>query len=173
MTGIEEEHRPQTAYEKAKFSAGGNMKWIILRDRWGLWIDRIVLMLTGYSLITKQYALAHGTPYQQTLLLTTTGARTGKQRTCALPYWDLDGARVVRGSNGGGPTDPHWVHNIRRNEGASIGTGWRKRPVKAYVARGEERERLFAELDALSKSTSMYQAMCAPRELPIVVLREV
>ena len=171
---MSEEHRPQTAYEKARFSAGGNMKWIILRDKWGLFIDRWFLRLTGYSLITKQYALAHGQTYQSTLLLSTTGARTGKKRICGLPYWELEGARVVRGSNGGGPTDPHWVHNIRKNPEAHIDMGfWKRTKVKAHVAQGEERERLFATLDGMSPSTSMYQNMCAPRELPLVVLREV
>lgn len=171
---MSDEHRPQTAYEKARFSSGGNMKWIILRDKWGLFIDRWFLRCTGYSLMTKQYALAHGTEYTPTLLLSTTGARTGKKRVCGLPYWELEGARVVRGSNGGGPTDPHWVHNIRKNPDAHVDMGfWKRHTVKAHVAKGEERERLFAALDAISPSTSMYQNMCAPRELPLVVLREV
>ena len=38
---------------------------------------------------------------------------------------------------------------------------------------GEERERLFEILCERSQSTAGYQAMCAPRELPLVVLREV
>jgi len=170
---VSEEHRPETPYEKARFSSGGNMKWILLRGKWGLFLDTAILRLTGYSLMTKQYSLAGGIPYQQTLLLTTTGARTGKRRTCGLPYWDLEGARVVRGSNGGGPTDPHWVHNIRKNPEASIRLGWQSRPVKGHVASGEERAQLFEVLDELSPATSMYQKMCAPRELPLVVLREV
>ena len=170
---MSDEHRPQTAYDKAKFSSGGNMKWIVLRGKWGLFIDSAVLRLTGYSLMTKQYALAGGTPYQSTLLLTTTGARTGKRRTCGLPYWEIDGARGARGGNGGGPTDPHWVHNIRKHSDASIRLGWRSRPVKAHVASGDERVKLFETLDGLSRGTSMYQKMCAPRELPLVVLREV
>jgi len=168
-----EDERPESAYEKAKFSAGGNMKWILLRGKWGLAIDSFILRLTGYSLMTKQYSLAGGQPYQRTLLLTTTGARTGKRRTCGLPYWEVDGARIVRGSNGGGATDPHWVHNIRKNPDASIHIGWKRRPVRAHVSSGEERERLFKILDEQSPSTSMYQNMCAPRELPLVVIREV
>jgi hypothetical protein len=40
-----------------------------------------------------------------------------------------------------------------------------------HVATGEERERLFKELSRMSSSTESYQAMCAPRELPLVVLR--
>lgn len=167
------DHRPESSYEKSKFSSGGNMKWIILRGKWGLAVDSFLLKLTGYSLMTKQYSLAQGVPYQQTLLLTTTGARTGLERTCGLPYWTVDGKWVVRGSNGGGPTDPHWTHNIRKNPDARIRTGWKSRSVKAHVASGAERERLFEILDALSPTTSMYQNMCAPRELPLVVLEEV
>ena len=50
---MSEEQRPQTPSEKARFSAGGNMKWIVLRGKWGLFIDSTFLRLTGYSLITK------------------------------------------------------------------------------------------------------------------------
>ena len=170
---MSEEHRPQTSAEKARFSSGGNMKWIVLRGQWGLAIDKVVLWVTGYSPVTHQYMLAGGLPYQQTLMLTTTGARTGRRRTCCRPFWEVDGTRVVRGSNGGGPTDPHWVHNIRKNTDARVRVGWKTRPVKAHVAQGEERERLFKILDAASPSTSGYQRMCAPRELPLVVLRDV
>jgi len=45
--------------------------------------------------------------------------------------------------------------------------------VHAHVAEGAERERLFERLCAISPSTAGYQRMCAPRELPLVVLREV
>ena len=52
---MSEEHRPQTAYEKARFSSGGRTHYIILRGKWGLAIDTAVLWLTGYSLMNKQY----------------------------------------------------------------------------------------------------------------------
>ena len=85
----------------------------------------------------------------------------------------MDGAYVVRGSNGGGPTDPHWCHNVRAHPEARIRVRGRTRAVRAHVASGEERVALFAKLDAMSPSTGQYQRMCAPRELPLVVLREV
>jgi hypothetical protein len=44
-------------------------------------------------------------------------------------------------------------------------------PMQAHVAQGKERERLFEALSKMSKTTSIYQKMCAPRELPLVVLR--
>ena len=41
----------------------------------------------------------------------------------------------------------------------------------AHVAAGAERERIYAELVRQSRSTELCQKMCAPRELPLVVLR--
>lgn len=165
--------RPQTSAEKEEFSSGGNRQMIILRGKWGLAIDTFILWLTGYSLMTKQYALATGVPYQETLLLYTTGAKTGQRRRCGLPFFTVDGDRIVRGSNGGGPTDPHWCHNVRANSDAKIRVRGRTKKVHAHVASGEERERLFKILSKMSASTEGYQTMCAPRELPLVVLREV
>jgi deazaflavin-dependent oxidoreductase (nitroreductase family) len=165
--------RPESIADKEKFSSGGNRHLIILRGKWGLAIDTFILWLTGYSLMTKQYTYANGAPYQATLLLYTTGAKSGEPRRCGLPYFNVDGNYVVRGSNGGGPTDPHWCHNVRANSEAKIRVKGRTKKVRAHVAQGEERERVFKILNEKSKSTEQYQAMCAPRELPLVVLREV
>ncbi len=165
--------RPESTAEKEEFSSGGNRHLIILRGKVGLAIDTFILWLTGYSLMTKQYTYANGAPYQRTLLFYTTGAKTGKPRRCGLPYFRVDGQYVVRGSNGGGATDPHWCHNLRANPDAKIRVKGRTKKVHAHVAAGEERERIFKILNEKSKSTEQYQAMCAPRELPLVVLREV
>lgn len=171
--GSTSHERPQTTAEKEAFSSGGNRHLILLRGKWGLAIDTFFLWLTGYSLMTKQYAVANGVAYSPTLLLYTKGARTGKQRRCGLPFFEVDGCYVVRGSNGGGPTDPHWCHNVRANSDAKIRVRGRTKKVHAHVASGEEREVLFEKLDAMSPSTGQYQRMCAPRELPLVVLRPV
>ena len=164
--------RPSSVAEKEAFSSGGKRHMIFLRGKWGLAIDTGVLWLTGYSLITKQYARAWGQPYQQTLLLTTKGARSGLKRTCGLPYFRVDGDLIVRGSNGGGPTDPHWVWNLRKNPVVRIRVGGRSSKMKAHVASGDERERLFTILCKKSPTTQAYQDGCAPRELPLVVLRD-
>jgi hypothetical protein len=44
--------------------------------------------------------------------------------------------------------------------------------MEAHVAQGAEREQLFEKLCEMSKTTMAYQKMCAPRTLPLVVLRE-
>ena len=172
-TGSTTHERPESVAEKEEFSSGGNRHLIILRGKVGLAIDTFILWLTGYSLMTKQYTVANGAPYQPTLLLYTRGAKTGKRRRCGLPYFRVDGNYIVRGSNGGGPTDPHWCHNVRGHSDATIRVKGRTKRVHAHVAQGEERERLFKLLSEVSESTVGYQAMCAPRELPLVILREI
>ena len=170
MEGPDE--RPKTVAEKESFSSGGRRNMILLRGRWGLAVDRVFVWLTSYSLITKQYAVAQGHSYQPTLMLSTTGARSGKPRTACLPFFKVGSDWVLRGSNGGGPTDPHWVHNVRAHPKARVRYRWRSRRVEAHVAEGEEREQLFEKLCVMSKTTMAYQKMCAPRALPLVVLRE-
>ncbi len=165
--------RPETVAEKETFSSGGRRHLILLRGKWGLAIDNWILWSTGYSLITKQYTWANGAPYQPTLMLYTRGARTGRIRRCGLPFFEVDGQYIVRGSNGGGPTDPHWCHNVRACGDARIRIKGRTRPVHAHVAEGAERARLYERLSEMSPSTVAYQKMCAPRELPLVVLREI
>ena len=172
MSGGSDDRRPRTSADKRRFSSGGRTGFIILKGRWGRAIDKGLVWGTGYSLITKQYALAGGRPYTPSLLLTTIGARTGRRRTSVLPYFRVGDALVLRGSNGGGPTDPGWVHNVRANPAAWIRVRCRNRPVLAHVAVGDERVELYDELCRRSDMTRVYQEMCAPRELPLVVVRD-
>jgi F420H(2)-dependent quinone reductase len=127
----------------------------------------------GYSLITKQYALAMGQRYQPTLLLQTIGRKTGLRRTRALPFHVVGDALVVVGSRGGGPLDPDWAWNVRANGAAWVCVRRRWRPVEAHVAEGEERATLFAELGGRRASIARYQERASTygREIPLVVLR--
>jgi hypothetical protein len=56
----------------------------------------------------------------QALLLTTTGRRSGKPRTCALIYLK-DGKRlVVVASNGGSDHPPSWLLNLQADPGVGV-----------------------------------------------------
>ena len=168
---MSEDRRPTTSQEKEEFSSRGNRSLLILRGQWGLQVDKAIVWTTGWSLVTAQYAWATGDTYVPTLMLWTIGARSGRVRSACLPYFRVGDDLVIRGSNGGGPTDPHWVHNVRAHPEAWIRVARHTRRARAHVARGEERERIYAELARQSRSTELYQKMCAPRELPLVVLR--
>jgi deazaflavin-dependent oxidoreductase (nitroreductase family) len=158
-----------------RFSSRGNTRWIVLRGAWGRAVDRFLVRHTGFSLITWQYAKAGGNLYQPTLLLTTIGRRTGRLRTRALPYHEIDGRRVVIGSNGGGPRDPDWVHNVRANGAAWTRVRRRDVPVHAHVADGEEHDRLYAEITARRDSLARYQERASTfgRRVPLVVLEAI
>ena len=80
------------------------------------------------------------------LLLTTTGAKSGRTLTAPLAY-HRDGDRyVVAASKGGAPTHPGWYHNLLANPDATVEVGTEKFRVRAKpLAKGPERDRLYAE----------------------------
>jgi F420H(2)-dependent quinone reductase len=103
------------------------------------------------------------------LLLTTTGARTGAQRTTALTYLEVDGAYVVIGSFLGEPRHPGWVHNLRAKPEASVQIGARRIAVCAREARGEERAQIWKRVIAAQPDYREYESR-TDREIPVVVL---
>jgi deazaflavin-dependent oxidoreductase (nitroreductase family) len=115
-----------------------------------------------------------GGPFQGAplLLLTTTGARSGKTRINPLMYL-RDGDRlVVFGSKGGAPTNPDWYHNIVANPDASVEVGTESFPVRATVATGDERDELFAEQAKRYPQFAQYEAK-TERTIPVIVLERV
>ena len=136
----------------------------------GLALDRLLVRLCGYSFVTWVYNRASGVGYIDSLLLTSTGSKTGRRRRAVLPY-HVDGERfVIVGSNGGSQRDPHWAVNLRANPQAEIHVRRRRRAVTAHVAAGEERERLWQTITRGRGPYAWYQQTAAPREIPVVVL---
>lgn len=77
------------------------------------------------------------------LLLTTTGRKSGQQRTAPVVYL-ADGDRlVVIGSNAGNARTPAWSLNLKANPDAEVEVGRKRRPVRARVAEGEGRADLW------------------------------
>jgi deazaflavin-dependent oxidoreductase (nitroreductase family) len=104
------------------------------------------------------------------LLLRTVGAKTGIERTNALLYVPTGDAFAVVASTGGGPRHPGWYHNLLARPDAEVQVGRERIPVRARVAEGDERERLWAEANRINKGGyDGYQAKTT-RRIPIVVL---
>lgn len=102
------------------------------------------------------------------LLLTAKGRKTGKMRTIPLVY-GRDGENLVLvASVGGDPHNPAWYHNLKGGK-AEIQVGREKRRVKARVAEGEERERLWAQMVGIFPGYAEYQKKTT-RRIPVVVL---
>jgi deazaflavin-dependent oxidoreductase (nitroreductase family) len=103
------------------------------------------------------------------LLLTTRGRRTGEPRTMPLIH-RTDGDRwVVVASKGGWPQNPAWFENLMAEPDAEIEVLGDRIPVRASVAEGTERERLWALMTEVWPDYDEYQERTS-RQIPVVVL---
>lgn len=106
------------------------------------------------------------------LLLTTTGAKTGKQRTNPLMY-NTDGDRVlVFASKAGTPTHPDWYHNLVANPEVTVELGTETFKARASVLTGEERDRLYKKQGEEFPQFADYQKKTT-RKIPVIALERV
>ncbi len=103
------------------------------------------------------------------LLLDHVGAKSGTLRTCPLVYGRDGESFVLIASKGGYPKNPAWLHNLLANRDTSVQVGSRQIDVRARVAEGEERARLWQLMLGVYRGYAAYQAR-AEREIPVVVL---
>ncbi len=102
------------------------------------------------------------------LLLTTTGARSGKPRTVVLGYGRSDARLVVIASNNGARKAPAWYQNLLVTPTATVELGPERFQVRATTAPPEQRVELAATVPYLAQQQSLTE-----REIPIVVLERV
>src|SRR3954469_19544104 len=104
------------------------------------------------------------------LLLTTTGRTSGEERTTPLIH-RTDGDRwVVIASQGGAPEHPGWFKNLEADpDDVEVQVKADRFPVRASVAEGEERERLWRLMNEVWPDYDAYQER-TDREIPVVVL---
>jgi deazaflavin-dependent oxidoreductase (nitroreductase family) len=103
------------------------------------------------------------------LLLTTTGRKTGLERTRPLIY-DLDGASpVIVASKGGAPQHPHWYLNLVADPDVEVQIKAERFPARARTAEGAERERLWRKMNEMWPHYEEYQQK-TDRVIPVVVL---
>src|ERR1700684_2941646 len=82
------------------------------------------------------------------MLLTTTGARTGRQTTTPVGI-GVDGDRVyVVGAKGGGPPIPPWFYTLRANPSVTVELGAQSYQAQAVIAAGADRDRLYGLIAA-------------------------
>lgn len=104
-----------------------------------------------------------------TLLLTTTGRKSGKPHTQPLIFGEFDGHIVIVASLGGAPRHPAWYLNLGANPAVGIQIKDRHLRAKARTATGAERDRLWREMAVIYPPYEQYQRMTT-RQIPVVVL---
>ncbi len=112
-----------------------------------------------------------GDPFEgaDLLLLTTTGARSGRPRLSPLAYQRVDGKLVIIGSYRGADVHPAWVHNLRANPRARIEIGTEAYDVVARELPREERDPAWTQIVAAAPGFGEYQAQTG-RVIPLFEL---
>jgi deazaflavin-dependent oxidoreductase (nitroreductase family) len=128
-------------------------------------VDRLLLRLTGGWLST-----ARGTHYHPSVvLLTTTGAKTGRPRTVPLLGFLSGDDVVLIASKGGAPRHPSWYWNLRAHPQAAVTLGGRVSPRLAREAEGPEREALWPRIVQFYPGYADYQAR-TKRTIPVMII---
>jgi deazaflavin-dependent oxidoreductase (nitroreductase family) len=106
-----------------------------------------------------------------TVLLTTVGARTGKERVNVLGgFADGEDAWLVVASKGGAATHPAWFINMAKNpDKIWIEVGNRKLRAVAQSLQGAEREEALARVASVAPRYGAYQKK-TDREIPVIRL---
>jgi deazaflavin-dependent oxidoreductase (nitroreductase family) len=106
------------------------------------------------------------------VLVTTTGARSGKLRINPLVYLP-DGKRIVIfASKAGAPTNPDWFYNLRANPLVTVEVGAETYQARAVIIEGEERDRLYAAQVKRFSAFGEYEAKTT-RKIPVIALERV
>jgi deazaflavin-dependent oxidoreductase (nitroreductase family) len=104
-----------------------------------------------------------------TLLLTTTGKRSGEPRTAPLIYREHDGDYILVASKGGAPEPPAWYVNLDANPEVEIELPGERFTARARTAGPDEKPELWALMVEAWPDYDAYQAK-TDREIPVVVV---
>jgi deazaflavin-dependent oxidoreductase (nitroreductase family) len=106
----------------------------------------------------------------QTLLLTTTGRRSGEPRTTPLIYGRHGDDYLVVASNGGSDAPPAWFRNLEKNPEVEIQVKDKPMKARARSATPEERPELWRTMTREWPAYDDYQQR-TEREIPVLVLQ--
>jgi deazaflavin-dependent oxidoreductase (nitroreductase family) len=127
----------------------------------------------SYRLTRGHHTLSNWLSGLPVVMLTTTGAKTGQQRTSpviAVPDGDN---LVVIATNWGQRQHPAWFYNLRAHPTATVTVGGVSRHVQAHEATGDERDRLWQRDLEVYPGRAVYERRAAHRRIPVVVLAPV
>ena len=107
-----------------------------------------------------------------TLILTTTGRRSGSRRSTPLIVGRDGDDHVVVASKGGAPDHPAWYLNLVDRPEVEVQVGADRFRARARTAEPGERERLWKLMTGIWPAYDDYQRK-TDREIPVVVLERV
>lgn len=103
------------------------------------------------------------------LLLTHTGAKSGKVRTTPLVCTHDGDDMIIIASKRGAPEHPAWYHNLVVNPAVTVEVGTDRFDATAVEVAGGDRQRLFDAQSALMPAFKEYQEKTT-RTIPVLRL---
>ena len=103
------------------------------------------------------------------LLLETTGAKSGQQRTSPLLYYHEHERLFIFATKAGAPTNPDWYYNILAHPDVTVEIGTEKFPATCVVVGEEERAQIYAKQAATVPVFAEYERQTT-RTIPVVEL---
>jgi len=135
-------------------------------------IEKFLVRHFGVSLISYIVCRQAKVKPVSTFILTTTGRKSGRSIDTPIFYFRHGDAFYVIGSKGGAPEHPLWFLNLQAKPEASVTLPGKTIPVRARIAEGVERTRLWDAAAVLYPPYNDYQAKAGAREIPIIVLEK-
>jgi deazaflavin-dependent oxidoreductase (nitroreductase family) len=114
-------------------------------------------------------AVGHEWNGVHTLVLTTTGRKSGQPRRSAMIYGQDGDALVVIASQGGAPAHPSWYLNLVAEPHVGVQVGAERIGARARTAEGDERARLWNVMARIWPNYDVYQTR-TERRIPVVIL---
>jgi deazaflavin-dependent oxidoreductase (nitroreductase family) len=135
------------------------MTWFLVHV--GNRVDPVLMKLSRGRLKTTVTA--------PTVLLTHTGAKSGRRRTTPLAYFSDGDDVVVIASRGGHTEHPAWYHNVRANPDIELWNSGGGGAYRAHEAEGAERERLWELATGFYPGFAVYEQRAGGRRIPVIV----
>jgi deazaflavin-dependent oxidoreductase (nitroreductase family) len=107
-----------------------------------------------------------------TLLLTTTGRRSGQPRTTPLIYGRAGERYLVVASRGGAPEHPDWYENLVAQPVVQVQVMADRFSARARTATAAEKPALWKTMTSIWPPYEEYQTRTA-REIPVVILERI
>lgn len=137
--------------------------------------DGIELSPTGWVREQTEQILKQGTTDgveildRPVILVTTTGAKSGKRRYVPLMRVEKDGRYAMVASKGGAPAHPSWYFNVKANPAVTVQDGDKVVSLTARELDGAEREQWWRLAVEAFPPYGEYQTKTA-RQIPVFVL---
>ena len=128
-------------------------------------VDRLLYRVTRGRLTGPQ--VLAGLPV---IMVTTTGRRSGEDRTAPLVGVPIDGDLAIIGTNFGQRHTPGWVLNLEADPAATIGYRDRTVPALARPATDDERSRALHDAAVIYPGYDAYQERITGRTIRVFVL---